>query len=52
MSILVLIIVLVFLFGGGVYYGPRAGYGYWPGGIFGILLLILLIWALAGGLPT
>jgi Protein of unknown function (DUF3309) len=50
MSLIVLIIILVLLFGGGGYYGYRGGYGYWPGGIFGLLLIIVLILALTGRL--
>ena len=49
-TVLILIVVLVIVFGGGGYYsygnyGPAYGGGI---GLVGILLIILVVWALSG----
>jgi hypothetical protein len=54
MSPIVIILILLVLFGGGgAYYGPRAGWeGPQYGGLFGLVLVILLILWLTGNLHT
>lgn len=54
MSLLLLIIILVLLFGGvGAYprWGYSSGWGYGPSGIFGLLLVIVVVMALLGHQP-
>ncbi len=54
MSVLLLIILLVLLFGGvGTYprWGYSSGWGYGPSGIFGLLLVIIIVMALVGHSP-
>jgi hypothetical protein len=51
-GVVVLIVLLVLLFGSLPHWGymsPR-GYGYWPSGGFGLVLIIILILALMGRL--
>lgn len=51
MFLILLIILLLFCFGGGMY-GHRVGnvgYGYGGFGLAGILLLIVILWLLFGG---
>ena len=55
MSLLLLIILLVLLFGGvGTYprWGYSSGWGYGPSGILGLLLVVLIVMALIGHLPV
>jgi hypothetical protein len=54
MSLILIILIIILLFGGvGTY--PRWGYssawGYGPSGIFGLLLVILIVLALLGRAP-
>ena len=51
MSLILIIVVLVVLLGGGGFYGSRAGWG-GPhyGGLFGLVVLILVILWLTGNL--
>lgn len=49
MTLILVILVLAIIFGAGGY-GFRTGNYYGPGGIAGVLLLILLILWLTGGL--
>jgi hypothetical protein len=53
MSTILIILLLVLLLGGGGYYGRGAGWGT-PhyGGLFGLVLLILLLLWLTGNLGT
>jgi hypothetical protein len=50
--LLVIIIILLLLAVGGwpTWYGPNYTYGYYPSGIFGLLLVVLLLWWIFGGL--
>ena len=52
MSLILIVIVLVLLFGGGAYYGPRAGWSgpHYGGGLLGLVLLVLLLLWLTGNL--
>lgn len=52
MSLLLIIILLVLLFGGGgAFYGSRAGWrGPQYGGLFGLILIVLLVLFLTGNL--
>jgi len=52
MSLILIVIVLVLLFGGGAYYGPRAGWRgpHYGGGLLGVVLLVLLVLWLTGNL--
>jgi hypothetical protein len=54
MSLLLLILILVLLFGGvGTYprWGYNSGWGYGPSGILGILLVIVIVLAVLGHSP-
>ena len=54
MSIVLLIVILILLFGGiGTYprWGYSSGWGYGPSGILGLLLVILIVMALVGRAP-
>jgi hypothetical protein len=54
MSLLLLIVILVLLFGGiGTYprWGYSSGWGYGPSGILGVLLVVLVVMALLGHQP-
>jgi Protein of unknown function (DUF3309) len=46
---LLIIVLIVLLFAGGPYTGWH-GYGYWPSGIIGIVLIVVLILLLLGRL--
>ncbi len=52
MTLLLIIIVIAVLFGGGGYYGTTAGWygngGFSGIGIVGLLLIIAVVWLLAG----
>lgn len=50
MPTILLILVILFLFGGGGYYGYRGGY-YGTGGfsLFGIVAVCIVLWILFGG---
>ena len=52
MSLILIVIVLVLLFGGGANYGPRAGWRgpHYGGGLLGLVLLVLLVLWLTGNL--
>ncbi len=52
MSTLLIVVLLVLLLGGGgAFYGPRAGWrGPHYGGLFGLILIILLVLFLTGNL--
>jgi hypothetical protein len=55
MSLLLLIILLVLLFGGvGTYprWGYSSGWGYRPSSILGLLLVVLIVMALIGHSPV
>jgi hypothetical protein len=55
MSILLLILILVLLFGGvGTYprWGYSSGWGYGPSSILGLILVILIVLALLGHSPV
>ena len=50
---LVLIILLVLLLLGALPVWPyAAGFGYWPSGILGLILLVLIVMALMGERPA
>jgi hypothetical protein len=49
MSLLLLIVLLLFFFGGLPHWGYHS-YGYAPSGLFGVLLLIIIILLLTGRL--
>jgi len=54
MSIVLLIVILILLFGGvGTYprWGYSSGWGYGPSGILGLLSVILIVMALVGRAP-
>jgi hypothetical protein len=54
MSLILLIIIILLLFGGiGSYprWGYSSGWGYGPSGILGLLLVILIVMALVGRAP-
>ncbi len=54
MSLLLLIVILVLLFGGvGTYpsWGYSRGWGYGPSGILGVLLVIVVVMAILGRQP-
>ncbi|SDR64193.1 Protein of unknown function [Rhizobiales bacterium GAS113] len=54
MSLLLLVLILVLLFGGvGTYpaWPHSSGWGYGPSGILGLLLVILIVMALLGRSP-
>jgi len=54
MSLLLLIVILVLLFGGvGAYpsWGYSRGWGYGPSGILGVLLVVVVVMALLGRQP-
>jgi hypothetical protein len=54
-QIMLLLVVLILLFAlavGGLPVWPYAAtwdVGYWPSGLFGLLLVVLLVWALTAG---
>lgn len=53
---LVLIVLLILLLGGGLGYGVYPGvgplgdhgFGHWPGGIIGVLVVVILVLLIAG----
>jgi len=48
----VLIVLLILLLLGALPVWPyAAGFGYWPSGILGLILIILVVMALLGGRP-
>jgi hypothetical protein len=54
MSLILIIIILILLFGGiGTYprWGYSSGWGYGPSGIIGLILVILIVMALLGRTP-
>jgi hypothetical protein len=54
MSLILVILIIILLFGGfGTYprWGYSSGWGYGPSGIFGLLLVILIVLALLGRAP-
>jgi len=54
MSLILIILIIILLFGGvGTYprWGYSSGWGYGPSGIFGLLLFILIVLALLGRAP-
>jgi hypothetical protein len=49
MSLLLVIFIILFLFGGGIgYYGNRAGWGYAGWSPLGLIVLVLVILLLTG----
>lgn len=50
MSTLLLLIIILFLVGALPVWPYSRGWGYWPGGIVGIILIILLILMFSGRL--
>ncbi len=54
MSLILIILIIILLFGGfGTYprWGYSSGWGYGPSGIFGLLLVVLIVLALLGRAP-
>lgn len=54
MSLILVILIIILLFGGfGTYprWGYSSGWGYGPSGLLGLILLIVLIMALLGRSP-
>ncbi len=54
MSLILIILIIILLLGGvGTYavWGYSSGWGYGPSGIFGLLLIILIVLALLGRAP-
>ncbi len=49
MFIVLIIVLLVLMFAGLPGYGYPHNYGYYPSGIGGILLIILIVWLIMGG---
>ena len=53
MWIVAIVLLLLLVFGlpnWGYWHGyGMGGYGYWPSGIIGVVLLVLVIWLLVGG---
>jgi hypothetical protein len=51
MSLVLIVLIIVLLLGGGWGYSYGGWSGYGPGGLVGLLVIVLLIWFLVGGRP-
>jgi hypothetical protein len=51
LSFFLLVLIVVLLLGGGWGYSYGGWTGYGPGGIVGLLVIVLIIWLLVGGRP-
>jgi hypothetical protein len=51
MSLVPIVLIIVLLLGGGWGYSYGGWSGYGPGGIVGLLVILLLFWLLVGGRP-
>jgi hypothetical protein len=51
MSPILWVLIIVLLLGGGWGYSYGGWTGYGPGGIVGLLVIVLIIWLLVGGRP-
>jgi hypothetical protein len=51
MSLILLILIIVLLLGGGWGYSYGGWTGYGPGGLVGLLVIVLIIFLLVGGRP-
>jgi hypothetical protein len=51
MSLVPIVLIIVILLGGGWGYSYGGWTGYGPGGLVGLLVIVLLIWLLVGGRP-